>query len=337
MNILVTGGAGFIGSHLVEHHLGKGDKVHAVDNLTTGTKKNVAPFLGNSNFHFDAVDILPWPDLEKAVAWSDRIYHMAAVVGIFKVLREPIRVMATNIRGCERLLRVVVTSTWSPQVVIASSSEVYGHSVATRLAEDDDLVIRSAAQMRWNYAISKLADEAFGLSYARRYGLPITVVRLFNTIGPRQTGRYGMVVPRFVSRAVQGGPLAVYGDGAQTRSFCDVRDVVVALDLLAGNPRCAGEIINVGNDKEITIAALAETVIKRSGSNSTIKFVSYEDAYGEEYEDIPHRRPSLKKLRSLIAFTPKWTLDATLDDLIETERKSPGQNREAWQQTRTLS
>ncbi|MEJ2698240.1 MAG: NAD-dependent epimerase/dehydratase family protein [Desulfuromonadales bacterium] len=317
MHVLVTGGAGFIGSHLVEYHLAKGDKVHAVDDLSTGSMENIEPFLERPDFRFDQADILTWKDLEKTAAWADRIYHMAAVVGVYRVLAEPIKVLATNIAGSERLLRAVSSGGWKPHVVLASSSEVYGHTSSTELLEDADLLIRSGALSRWNYAVSKLADEALGLSYARKQGLPITIVRFCNTIGPRQTGRYGMVVPRFISQAVQGKPLTVYGDGTQTRSFCDVRDTVVALDLLASNRASAAEIVNVGNNREISIRQLAEMVIQRTGSQSPIRHRSYLEAYGEDFEDITHRRPSLEKLFRLTGFQHQWDLEQTLDDLIQ--------------------
>ena len=317
MHVLVTGGAGFIGSHLVEYHLSRGDKVHAVDDLSTGSMDNVEPFLELPDFRFDQADILTWPGLEKTAAWADRIYHMAAVVGVYRVLAEPIKVLATNIAGSERLLRAVSAGGWKPHVVLASSSEVYGHTSAAELHEDADLHIRSGARTRWNYAVSKLADEALGLSYARKDGLPVTIVRFCNTIGPRQTGRYGMVVPRFVSQAAQGKPLTVYGDGTQTRSFCDVRDTVVALDLLASNRASAAEIVNVGNNREISIRQLAEMIIQRAGSQSPIKYRSYLEAYGEDFEDITHRRPSLEKLYALTGFKHRWDLERTLDDLIQ--------------------
>jgi UDP-glucose 4-epimerase len=325
MHVLVTGGAGFIGSHLVEYHLGKGDRVHAVDTLTTGSAANIEPFRGHPDFHFDQADILTWEGLEKAAAWADRIYHMAAEVGVYRVLAEPIRVMATNIAGTERLLRAVNAGGWKPQVIIASSSEVYGPAPAPELREDAELIIRSGARSRWNYAVSKLADEALGLSYARKHGLPITIVRFFNTTGPRQTGRYGMVVPRFVRQAVKGEPITIYGDGSQTRSFCDVRDTVAALDLLAANPVSAGEIVNVGNNREISIGDLAHLVKARAQSASPIEFVPYDQAYGEEFEDIPRRRPAIDKLLRLTGFSHRWTLEQTLDDLIQRLRQQPAQ------------
>lgn len=320
MHVFITGGAGFIGSHLAQYHLAKGDRVHVVDDLSTGAKSNIAPFIGNPDFHFDEADILSWSGLEKAAAWADRIYHMAAVVGIYRVLAEPIKTMATNVAGCERLLRAIHAGSWTPQIILASSSEVYGSPGHGSFREDGELVIRSGAQSRWNYAISKLADEALGLSYARKYGLHITVIRLFNTIGPRQTGRYGMVVPRFIDQAVHNQPLTLFGDGTQTRSFCDVRDTIVALDELAGIPESAGEIVNVGSDREISIIALAEMIRERAGSTSPIEYVSYLKAYGEGFEDLPHRRPVLEKLYRLTRFRPHWSLENTVDDLIRLAR-----------------
>ncbi|SFN85757.1 UDP-glucose 4-epimerase [Formivibrio citricus] len=321
MHILVTGGAGFIGSHLVEHHLAKGDAVHVVDNLSTGRFENIEPFLDNPRFHFDEADILTWAGLEKAATWADRIYHMAAVVGVFRVLEDPIRVLATNIAGTERLLRFASAGRWKPQIVIASSSEVYGPTPAELLREDAMLYVQSAGKSRWNYALSKLADEAQGLSYARQYNIPICVVRLFNTVGPRQTGRYGMVLPRFVEQALSGGPITIYGGGTQTRSFCDVRDTVVALDLLADTPAASGEIVNVGNDREISISALADLVCARAKMNVERQHLSYVEAYGQQYDDILRRKPSLEKLVRLTGFTHQWRLEETLDDLIAQYRK----------------
>ncbi|MFZ2308874.1 MAG: NAD-dependent epimerase/dehydratase family protein [Rhodoferax sp.] len=325
MHVLVTGGAGFIGSHLAEYHLGKGDNVHVVDNLSTGCRANVAPFLEHARFHFTEADILTWEGLEQAAVWADRIYHMAAVVGVFRVLEDPIRVLATNIAGTERLLRMASAGHWKPQIIIASSAEVYGPSSATVLREDDMLFVHSGAKSRWNYAISKLADESLGLSYARQHGMPICIVRPFNTVGPRQTGRYGMVVPRFVGQAMEGQPITIFGGGEQTRSFCDVRDAVVAMDLLAGAPQAVGQIVNVGNDREITINGLADLVCERARMSAPRQHLSYVEAYGEQYDDITHRRPSLDKLYQLTHFRHQWTLEDTLDDLIaqHTERRVP--------------
>ncbi|MHB1187682.1 NAD-dependent epimerase/dehydratase family protein [Thiobacillus sp.] len=319
MHVLITGGAGFIGSHLAERHLANGDQVYVVDNLSTGSLTNIDSFRGNPAFRFAEADILHWNGLDKAVAWADRIYHMAAVVGVKKVLEDPVAVMATNMSGTERLLRAIHHGGWNPQVIIASTSEVYGFNEKDSFAETDHIVLPSAGRLRWAYAVTKLADEFLAFSYARKYGLNIVVVRLFNTIGPNQVGHYGMVVPSFVKQAVNNEPLTVYGEGRQTRSFCDVRDTVVALDRLAGCPEAWGEVVNVGNDQEISIRDLADLIVQRTHSASPLHFISYKDAYGEEFEDVTHRRPVLNKLRALTAFEPEWTLNDTLDDLIERE------------------
>jgi UDP-glucose 4-epimerase len=349
MHIFITGGAGFIGSQLVEYHILAGDKIHVVDNLSTGSKKNILPFLDHPDFRFSEADILTWPDLGIAVAWADRIYHMAALVGVFKVLKDPIKVLSTNIAGTERLLRSAQMGNWNPQIIIASTSEVYGHGLHCKhfceyrddlnleradidarrpypvaaFNEDMEPMVGSSAVSRWNYSISKLADEAFGLSYARSFGMNITVVRLFNTIGPGQTGRYGMVVPRFVEQAVNGGPITVYGDGLQTRSFCDVRDTVKSLDLLADNPASVGEIVNVGNDREISIKGLAELIKERSRSDSPIIYTPYREAYGEDFEEVYNRKPNLDKFFKLTKFKHLWTLEETIDDLIARARQTP--------------
>lgn len=315
MHVLVTGGAGFIGSHLVEHHLRNGDQVHAVDDLSTGAITNIRPFLENPDFRFDEADILTWSNLERAVCWADRVYHMAAVVGMHRVLAEPTRVLAINVAGTERVLRAAVAAKWNPRILIASSSEVYG-AQTDLFHEEADLRLPSAARSRWNYAVSKLADEALGLSYARKFNIHVSLVRLFNTVGPRQTGRYGMVVPRFVKQAVNREPITVYGDGSQTRCFCDVRDTVVALELLLSNHGSAGEIVNVGNDREMSIRSLAEMVRTRSGSAAPIVHVPYNEAYGEEFDDVMRRKPVLGKLTSLTGFRHQWRLEDTLDELI---------------------
>ena len=317
MHVLITGGAGFIGSHLAERHLANGDQVYVVDNLSTGSLANLDPFRGNTAFRFTQADILHWNGLDKAVAWADRIYHMAAVVGVKKVLEDPVAVMETNMTGTERILRALHHGGWNPQVVIASTSEVYGFNTSSSFAETDYIVLPSAGRLRWAYAVTKLADEFLAFSYARKYGLNIVVARLFNTIGPNQVGHYGMVVPRFVKQAVNNEPLTIYGEGNQTRSFCDVRDTVVALDRLAGCPEAWGEVVNVGNDQEISIRDLASLIVQRAHSTSPLHFLSYKDAYGEEFEDVTHRRPMLNKLRALTGFEPAWQLSATLNDLIE--------------------
>jgi UDP-glucose 4-epimerase len=320
MHILITGGAGFIGSHLVDLHLARGDQVHVVDDLSTGVRANLAPHEPDPNFRFDQADVLTWDRLEQVVGWADRIYHLAAVVGVYRVIAEPTKVLATNIAGCERMLRAAREGGWKPQVVVASSSEVYGHNDEQVLHEDQDLVVSSRAGTRWGYSVSKIADEALCLSYAQRFDIPAVVARFFNTIGPRQVGRYGMVVPRFVAQAVRNEPITVFGGGMQTRSFCDVRDTVVALDALANRVGRDTVVANVGNDREISIHDLAQLVIARAGSRSQIRNMALVEAYGEDFEDIRRRRPSLERLRGLTGFEHRYTLEQTIDDLIAAER-----------------
>lgn len=317
MRVLVTGGCGFIGSHIVEYHLARGDKVHVVDDITTGSLRNIIPFETNPNFYFDKADIITWHDLTSSVATADRIYHMAAVVGIYRVLAEPIKVISTNIAGTERVLRAVHATGCKQRVIIASSSEVYGQSTKPELTETDRLIVESAAQPRWSYAISKLTDEALGVAYNHAAKMAITMVRFFNTIGPRQTGRYGMVVPNFVQQACSGEPITVFGDGTQTRCFVDVRDVVVSLDMLANNTRSVGEIVNVGNNYEISINDLATLVKQHAKSSSDIIHIPYEEAYKQEFVDIMRRKPNLDKFHALTNFKHKWTLEGTIDFLID--------------------
>lgn len=330
MHVLITGGAGFIGSHLADLHLGRGDQVHVVDDLSTGLRANLAQHEDNPDFRFDEADILTWDKLERAVAWADRIYHLAAVVGVYRVIAEPTRVLATNIAGCERVLRAAHAGGWKPQVVLASSSEVYGHNEEDVLREDQDLSVSTRVGTRWGYSVSKIADEAFGLAYAQRFGIPAVIARFFNTIGPRQVGRYGMVVPRFVAQAVRNEPITVFGGGQQTRSFCDVRDTVEALDLLAWRAGRNTLVVNVGNDREISILELAELVIERAQSRSTIRHVPLREAYGEDFEDIRRRRPSLARLRALTGFEHRYTLERTIDDLIAIERARLNEARDGY-------
>ena len=328
MHILITGGAGFIGSHLVDLHLARGDRVHAVDDLSTGVQANIAMHEDNPNFRFDEADVLTWDRLDRVVGWADRIYHLAAVVGVYRVIAEPTKVLATNIAGCERLLRAARDGGWQPQVVLASSSEVYGHNDEDILREDQDLVVSTKAGTRWGYSVSKIADEALGLSYSQRFGIPAVISRFFNTVGPRQIGRYGMVVPRFVAQAVRNEPITVFGGGLQTRSFCDVRDTVVALDALATRADRNTLVANVGNDREISMLDLAELIIQRTGSRSTIQHVPLREAYGEDFEDIRRRRPSLARLRSLTGFEHQYPLERTIDDLVAAERSRLNEARD---------
>lgn len=316
MHILVTGGCGFIGSHIVEHHLAKGDQIQVVDDLSTGSLQNITAFQGNSAFQFDQADISTWSGLKESVEWADRIYHMAAVVGVYRVIAEPLNVLGTNIAGTERILNAVSASRHHPRLIIASTSSVYGHSEKPILSEKDALIVAAPDHPLRDYAISKIADEALARAYFKTQKLAVTLARLFNTIGPRQTGRYGMVVPRFVQQACRNEPITIYGDGTQTRSFCDVRDVVDALDRLGGKAESHGEIVNVGRDSEISINELAEFIRKRVNSHSEIRHIPFQEAYGEEFADIKRRRPDLTKLYQLTGFKHKWTLEKTVDNLI---------------------
>ena len=316
MNILITGGAGFIGSHLAEFHLKQGDDVCVVDNLSTGSEKNIASLKSNPKFHFEEDNLLTWKQLPTQTAWADRIYHMAAMVGMYQLLANPVETLTTNILGCERLLRVIHESQSQARLIVASTSEIYGPTDALLLNEDDKLLFKSAAHSKWAYATSKFTDEIFSLAYARARGVKVTLVRLFNTIGPRQNGRYGMVVPRFVEQAVTNEPITVYGTGEQVRSFCDVRDTVAALDIIATNLDLIGQIINLGQDLPITMNQLAAMIKRLANSHSMINHIDYKVAYGQDYEDIMYRRPDLTKFYHYTAYQFKWDLEKTLLDLI---------------------
>lgn len=322
MRVLVTGGAGFIGSHLVEMHLDRGDEVRVVDNLRTGRAENIKPFLSNPGFEFFKADLADWPGLDKAAQWADRIYHMAAIVGVQRVIEDSLEVLTQNFEGTKRVLEAACSGNRSPRVILASSSEVYGFNEKEFFAECDDLIFGADHQFRWTYAVSKLAEEQLGIAYYLNRALPVTAVRFFNTTGPRQIGAHGMVVPRFVKAAVAGDPITIFGDGMQSRSFCDVRDTVRMLNGLAESTDAVGEVVNVGNDREISISALADMAKELSGGGSIINYISYEQAYGRHFDDVTHRKPDLTKLFGLIDYRPQWSLEQTLDDLIARERGS---------------
>ena len=321
MHTLVTGGAGFIGSHLVELLLSEGHSVHVIDDLSTGRAANIAGLRDHPKFEFNQADIVTWEGLWAAARSAERVYHLAAVVGVRRVLDDPIGVLATNIAGTERLLRAVSAGGRRPRMMLASTSEVYGFSPNAAQAETDQLTFVAGNWARWSYAVTKLADEHLGNAYARERRLPIAIPRFFNMVGPRQRGRYGMVLPNFVRQAVRGLPITVYGDGNQTRSFCDVRDGVRMIAEVTESSLGPGEVVNLGNDQEISINHLAELVRRRADSSSTIIHRSYADGYGEHFDDVIRRRPDLTRLKSMIDFAPRWTLTGTIDNLIARERK----------------
>jgi UDP-glucose 4-epimerase len=325
---LVTGGAGFIGSHLVERLIERGDHVTVLDDLSTGRRENLHGVAGSEDFRLVEGTVLDADLVARLVAEADVVYHLAAAVGVDWVLRHPLRSLETNILGTEHVLRscaeVEAASGGGCRLLIASTSEVYGKNHKDALAEDDDRVLGSARLSRWFYASAKAIDEAFALAYWEERRLPVTVVRLFNTIGPRQSGRYGMVVPRFVRWALRNEPLRVYGDGQQTRCFTSVHDVVRALTSLMDTPACAGEIFNIGQPQEMRIIDLARRVIELCESASEVRLVPYhaEEAYGERavgFEDMRRRVPDASKLYAYTGFRPSTVLDQTLREVIEFE------------------
>lgn len=320
MNILITGGCGFIGSNLAAYHLAKGDDVYVVDNLSTGCMSNIASFENNPLFRFERTDINTWTRLEEAIKWSDRVYHMAAVIGIFRVLAEPVNVIETNIEGSRYIFKYMSEHGKQKKLIFASSSCVYGDAVDS--FEDGDLVIRQKGNPLLTYAVSKLADESIALAYYKEAQLPVIIIRLFNVVGPRQTGQYGMVVPRFVKQACANEPFTIFGDGTQTRSFCDVRDAIAAINLLAESDNTIGEIFNVGANEEISINDLAVLVRELADSKSTYTHIPYEEAYGGEFNDTMQRRPNLKKLIEYTGFKHQWNLKKTITELIQLERNS---------------
>jgi len=323
MNILITGGAGFIGSNLAEFHINRGDAVVAVDDLSTGSLDNIRDLVEHPRFTFIEADFLKWGQLATEISKAERIYHLAAVVGMFRVIKEPTTVILVNVCGTERLLEAAADCKSKAGIIIASSSSVYGHSNDIReLSEDADLTYAPEDGGLTGYALSKLTNEVQARAYHREYGLRVIIPRFFNVVGPHQTGTYGFVIPRFVQQALDGQPLTVFGDGSQIRSFCDVRDTINALDQLAniepilGTSVC-GQVVNVGNTREISILDLARLVIAHTESTSSIEFVSFDQAYGEHFDQITQRKPNVNKLKRLTGFTPKWTLENTIDDLLK--------------------
>lgn len=325
---LITGGAGFIGSHLAEALLGRGYCVTIIDDLSTGQFENIEHLVSNGNFRFAIDSVTNAVVLDRLVSECDVIFHLAAAVGVELIISSPVRVIETNIMGTEMVLRTA--NRYRRKVLIASTSEVYGKSEQIPFREDSDSVMGATSISRWSYAASKAVDEFLALAYHKEKGLPVVVFRLFNTVGPRQTGRYGMVIPRFVGRALAGEALAVYGDGQQSRCFCDVQDAVRAIIGLSECDEAVGEIFNIGTNHEITIYDLARRVIEhvegRSGSrensgggkdSARIVLVPYTEAYEEGFEDMRRRVPDLGKIERVIGWKPELGLDETLERVIE--------------------
>ena len=311
---LVTGGAGFIGSHLVESLLAAGHRVFAIDDLSTGLGSNLDPVRSHPNLHFARASVSDSVVLDRLASQSDVIVHLAAAVGVKLVVENPVRTIETNVNGTEQVLKAALH--YGCRVLIASTSEVYGKGSRVPFSEDDDVVLGPTVKNRWSYAASKMIDEFLALAYHREFGLPITIFRLFNTVGPRQRGRYGMVIPRFVSQATQEEPITVYGTGEQRRCFCDVRDVVEAIVGLSGEDRALGQVFNIGSAEETSILALAEQVRALSESSSPIVRVDYDDAYGPGFEDMQRRVPDTSRIRDLLGWRPSRCLDDILTSVI---------------------
>ena len=320
MNVLVTGGAGFIGSHLAERLLDEGHAVAALDDLSTGTITNIDHLRPHPNFSYTIDTIFNEPRLAEQIDRCDVVVHLAAAVGVRLIVEAPVRTIETNVHGTELVLRHA--SKKRKLVVIASTSEVYGKRAQVPFHEASDLLLGSPHQHRWAYACSKAIDEFLGLAYWKERRLPVVVVRLFNTVGPRQTGRYGMVLPTFVRQALAGEPLTVFGDGSQTRSFADVSDVVRAFSGLLDEPRAVGDVFNVGNPEEISIRALAELVREVTGSRSDVVTVPYERAYAAGFEDMPRRLPDISKIHALTGWRPTLALRDVLDRVVAYARKT---------------
>jgi UDP-glucose 4-epimerase len=318
MRTLITGGAGFIGSHLSEALLAAGHSVMAVDDLSTGRFENIQHLTVQSNFKYAIETITNETVMDRLVSECDLIFHLAAAVGVELIVQSPVRTIETNIMGTEMVLRTA--RRYGKKVLIASTSELYGKSDNTPYKEDDDSVFGPTLRSRWSYAVSKAVDEFLALAYYHEMGLPVVIVRLFNTIGPRQRGRYGMVVPRFVRQALANEPITVYDDGQQSRCFCNVLDVVRGIAGLAMEPEAEGQVFNIGSQEEITIIELARKVKAMTKSKSEILLIPYEQAHGAGFEDMRRRIPDTGKIHSLIGWRPTISLDETLEQIIAYHR-----------------
>ena len=320
MKVFITGGAGFVGSHLAERLLQQGHEVRVLDNLSTGSIDNIAHLKGQRGFTYTIDTITNEPVLAEMIDHSDVVFHLAAAVGVKLIVEQPVHTIETNVHGTEVVLKHANKK--KKLVFILSTSEVYGKSTDVPFREAQDLVLGPTAKHRWAYACSKMIDEFLALAYWKERKLPVVIVRLFNTVGPRQTGQYGMVLPTFVRQALAGQPITVFGDGTQSRSFTYVGDVVDALIRLAQEPRAIGEVFNIGNVGEVSISELAEKVKQMTGSSSPIQMVPYDEAYEAGFEDMPRRVPDISKIRALIGYEPKMSLDQIITTVIEHIRAS---------------
>ena len=325
MKVLITGGAGFIGSHLAEAYLSQGDEVYIIDDLSTGALENIAHLKEHAGFKkrlFTYIDtILNRETLLELVGICDIVHHLAAAVGVQYILDHPMESITANIKGTEIVLELC--NKFKKRVLVASTSEVYGKHTHAPLVESDNIIYGPSSKFRWSYAASKLMDEFMSLAYFRTTGLKVTLVRLFNTVGPRQTGTYGMVIPRFVSQALRNEPLKVYGNGKQTRTFTYVKDVVWALMQLIDKDEAFGEVFNIGGVEEVSIIDLARRIISATDSKSEIELIPYEKAFGKDFEDMQRRVPGLDKISKLIGFKPQTPLDAILSKVIAFMRTTP--------------
>jgi UDP-glucose 4-epimerase len=315
VRVLITGGAGFIGSHLAEALLNEGHDVDIIDNLSTGSIRNVGHLKSNPRFKYTIDTLTNEPLLAELIDRNDVIFHFAAAVGVKLIVEQPVHTIETNVHGTEVVLKHANKK--KKKVVIASTSEVYGKSTDVPFREDADLVMGATMKHRWAYACSKAIDEFLALAYYKERALPVIIVRFFNTVGPRQTGQYGMVLPSFVRQALAGEPITVFGDGTQSRSFTYVGDVVECLLKLIKEPKAVGQVFNIGNKEEVTILKLAEIVKSLTGSSSAIEFIPYDQAYEEGFEDMPRRVPDLTKVGQLIGYEPKVQLNEIITKVIE--------------------
>jgi UDP-glucose 4-epimerase len=318
MKVLITGGAGFIGSHLAEEHLKRGDDVYIIDDLSTGSMENIEHIKDLPSFHYHLDSVTNQSLIAELVDLCDEIYHLAAAVGVKLIVESPVRTIETNIRGTEVVLHHAAKK--RKRVLITSTSEVYGKRDRVPFREDDDLVMGPTNKGRWSYACSKAIDEFLAVAYWKEKKVPTVIARLFNTVGPRQTGRYGMVIPNFVKQALNGEDITVYGDGSQSRCFTHVSDVASALMKLIEHPQAVGEVYNIGSDREVTIFQLAEKIKSLTGSDSRITFLPYDEAYEEGFEDMLRRVPDISKLRQLIGYQPSFSLDEILESVINYRR-----------------